>query len=136
MMMGYRRETESPDESSFAVLIRFDRRDYFVGRQRYPGDRLVQWIHEATQGRVRYDVVHDPFAGLFSPTVWPMAIDIYETFSMHLPRELEEGIYSVSIASGNKENTSNVTFRDLMYSDDSFKGIPCKEIDVRHFLTR
>lgn len=135
-MFGYRRETAAAEESSFAVTIRFDRRDYFLGRRRFPGDRFVRWFHEARHGHVRHDVVHYPFAGLFSPPMWPMAIDIYETFSLRLPRDLQEGIYSVSIAGGFGQWASNVTVRDLVYNDDSFEGLPCKEIDVRHFVTR
>jgi hypothetical protein len=136
LSISYRRDNEPPSGLPLVLLLRFEQIDYFGSRRPYPGDRYVRLLGERRGGRVRFDMLHMPFGGFFTPDMWPIGRDSYETVPIRLPRDLREGHYAVQIEIGYGEWSSNVAARDLLYNEDSHGGYRCADVRVRHFLTR
>ncbi len=136
LSIRYRRDSEPPSELPIILRVRLEKVDYFSSQRSYPGDRYVRLIGERGGGRVRHDILHMPFGGFFTPEMWPIGRELYETVPIRLPRDLREGTYALRFEIGYGNGSSNVTMRDLLYNEDSYDGTRCVDVRVRHFLTR
>jgi hypothetical protein len=136
LSIRYRRDDQPPSDLPLVVAVRLEQAEYFDSRRAYPGARYVRAMRERRGGLVRHEVFRMPFGGFFTPEMWPIGRDVYETFTLRVPRDLREGTYRMRLETGYGNWSSNVTLRDLLYNEGSFTGPVCAELTVRHFLTR
>jgi hypothetical protein len=136
LTVGYQRDGDPPSPLPPVLHIRLEEIDHFRNAASYPGDRYVRTLRERRDGLLRHEIFHRPFDGLYTPELWPIGRETYETFLVRLPRDLREGTYELQIKLDYAGAISNAALKDLFFDSDSYDGTPCIELQVRHFLTR
>jgi hypothetical protein len=134
--VAYQRDTEVPPGSPLVLRIRFDQIEYFRDAGALPGERYVRRLRERRDGMLRYEIRHRPFAGLYTPHMWPMGPPSYETIPVQLPSELQEGTYDLQLELERETLLPNATAKDLFFDSDSYGGTACTEVQVHYLLTR
>jgi hypothetical protein len=134
LVVAYRRDSEPPSDLPFVVRMRFDKgataqRPHGVGE-------AVRWL-ERKRGRVRdHVIVHTPFSGMYTPDMWPIGIDIYETVRVTLPRGLEEGRYHVWLDVGYEAPPQSPLLLGRGSDPVVASEAACADVDVRHHVVR
>ena len=75
-------------------------------------------------------------AGLYPPDLWPIGLDVCDSYTIRLPTDLSEITYEMQYKLVEAPLIPNFSARDLLFNDDSFVGRVCSSLQIRKFTTR
>jgi hypothetical protein len=134
VVIAYLRESSPPSELPFVVRMRLDRSGE---AHRSHAIRETARVLKRIRGRASDHVLlHKPFSGMYTPEMWPIGLDVYETIRVHLPRGLEEGRYHLQLDIGYQSPSRNGSIASLVDDSREHTNGSCADVQVRHFLTR
>jgi hypothetical protein len=134
--LGYTKSDRGRFGLPYSVSVRLDHDRVELGRG-VSGWKFVRRSVERGKGvRLRYTLMHRPFAGLYDVDLWPIGVMFYESFTMTLPNDLAAGSYAVRIAIQRDALLPNFTLSDLLFNRDRLTGESCGRLEVTRQRTR
>jgi hypothetical protein len=135
--IGYRRDRDLESPMPLLLHLRFEDSSYFDSSRSFPGDKWLRRFRERREGAFRrFRLDRRPFAGLYPAVMWPLGLDVFETFEYRLPGALEETDYEIQVKLAQETLIPNFSIRDLFYNDDHYAGTACGDITIRRQVSR
>jgi hypothetical protein len=117
---------------NYRVMVRFDHQDQKLPFDGKPFPKVSRKAKEALIGaRYRFRSEHMILDGFLSPDVWPKGSLVLDRTTVHIPKEIVPGVYTVSVKLNTLKHKPNYWLRDLFYDDDLYQGIPICTLEVR-----
>jgi hypothetical protein len=133
--LGYRRDAPSPFELPLVLHVRFDH-DTLERSRDVPGEKIWRRMRDGRAGlRSRFRADFTPGHGIYEPDLWPVGMDLCETFPVVIPANARVGHYAVHLALANDTVVPNFHLRDLLYNRDHYSGAACTSLIVTDRLT-
>ena len=133
--LGYRHDAPSPFALPVLMHVRFDH-ETLAHEHEVPGEKIWRRMRDGRAGlrsRLRADFV--PGHSVYEPDLWPVGIDLCETFPVVIPGNARLGHYQVRLALADDSLVPNFHLRDLLYNRDHYSGEACTSFSVTDKMT-